>query len=225
MERKKKGKNEPKTHTRVGDSWGTSSCSQFKPSILGNRRFDSRLLHRASLSKYSLLLLLLCLLLLVHHLLISLLSAGARTCLQEKREITTAKHSRRDLASRDINILLLVSDHVEEIFTDLPAVTHRYRVRDTWNVINRARQWKIFGFSLPCEVKTLWGHSTDFYSAGLGFRWSERESIDSTNLRWWVTNYFTNACKAYFFPSENRCYFFIGFLWKWNFISHNSFLL
>lgn len=63
------------------------------------------------------------LLLLDHHLLFLLLPPGARTCLREKREIATAEHLRRDLASRDVNISLLVSDHVEEIFTDLPAVT------------------------------------------------------------------------------------------------------
>lgn len=39
----KNGKNEPKTHTRGRDSWGTSWCSQFEPSILGNWRFDSDL--------------------------------------------------------------------------------------------------------------------------------------------------------------------------------------
>lgn len=64
--------------------------------------------------------LLLLLLLLLHP-------PGARTCLREKREIATAKHSCRDSTSRDVNILLLVPDHVEEIFTDPPAA-HRYRV-------------------------------------------------------------------------------------------------
>lgn len=78
------------------------------------------------------------LLLLLYHLLLPLLPPGARTCLRGKREIATANS--RDLASRDINILLLVADHVEEIFTDLPAIAHRYGVRDTRNVINRIRQ-------------------------------------------------------------------------------------
>lgn len=81
---------------------------------------------------------LLLLLLLLYHLLLPFLPPGARTCLRGKREIATANS--RDLASRDINILLLVADHVEEIFTDLPAIAHRYGVRDTRNVINRIRQ-------------------------------------------------------------------------------------
>lgn len=215
----KKGKNEPKTHTRAGDSWGTSSCSQFKPSILGNRRFDSSLqflrrsltLHVPSSSPSPILLLLL----LDHHLLLLLLlPPGARTCLREKREIATAKHSRRDLASHDV-----ISRYL------CPTTWRRFsliclRSHTGTKCVAHGTSLIALNNSIPRQVERgsflfleEWGEDTvrtpeGFFPRVLDFDGRKEDRKNWLIYHWWVRDYFINfTCPL---PSKNRCNFFIN---------------